>query len=158
GGRSVGRCRGGAGPGGRGGSDHDHDARLLRDPPELSVHGPGGHPGRVPPAGPDVAPRQEPRDPFALERMRLLNEAYEVLSDPRKRREYDARMRASTPDQGASTDSPHPPAQAGQNRVSRGGSLLEEAGPAGAVERETERAAPQTPTQAPPAGGGERPS
>src|SRR6266545_3786147 len=42
-------------------------------------------------------PDRNPGDPFAVSQMKLLNEAYGVLSDPAKRREYDlGRNRAGT--------------------------------------------------------------
>jgi len=39
-------------------------------------------------------PDRNPEDPEAARSMALLNAAYAVLSDPRKRREYDERMRS----------------------------------------------------------------
>ena len=38
-------------------------------------------------------PEKHPDDPFAFERVKLLNRAYETLSVPEKRREYDVRRR-----------------------------------------------------------------
>jgi curved DNA-binding protein CbpA len=46
-------------------------------------------------------PDRRPGDPAAPERMKLLNAAYAVLSDPQKRRAYDVRRKQPTPPEAA---------------------------------------------------------
>src|SRR5437899_1049368 len=46
-------------------------------------------------------PDRRPGDPAASEQMRLLNEAYDVLSNSQKRQEYDLRRRQAAANGGA---------------------------------------------------------
>lgn len=51
-------------------------------------------------------PDRRPGDPLAAEQMKLLNAAYEVLSDPQKRKKYDARRKRSALRQAAEASTP----------------------------------------------------
>ncbi len=51
-------------------------------------------------------PDRNPGDPFAVSQMKLLNEAYGVLSDPAKRREYDLGRNRSGTNRGTDKDAP----------------------------------------------------
>src|SRR5271169_5512658 len=53
-------------------------------------------------------------DPSASEQMELLNRAYEVLSDPQKRREYDSRSRQSSKSRIVEEEPARPKARARQ--------------------------------------------
>jgi curved DNA-binding protein CbpA len=62
-------------------------------------------------------PDRNPGDASAAQKMRLLNEAYRVLSSPRKRRKYDFRRRQSRARARAERESPRAPARAGSDPV-----------------------------------------
>lgn len=51
-------------------------------------------------------PDRNPGDPFAASQMKLLNEAYEVLSDPTLRREYDSSRSRTNTSGGRKEESP----------------------------------------------------
>ena len=51
-------------------------------------------------------PDRNPGDSFAVSQMKLLNEAYGILSDPAKRREYDLGRRRSSTSGGTDKDGP----------------------------------------------------
>jgi hypothetical protein len=53
-------------------------------------------------------PDKNPGDPQAVRMMRVLNEAYEVLSDPVRRQEYDASLPSSRPASITSARNPSP--------------------------------------------------
>src|SRR5919202_6731198 len=53
-------------------------------------------------------PDANPEDPRAEERFKKIQRAYEVLSNEKKRREYDEGPRATSPTRGGSSGGPRP--------------------------------------------------
>jgi curved DNA-binding protein CbpA len=65
-------------------------------------------------------PDKNPGDQAAAERMRLLNEAYEVLSDPLKRHDYDETRKQSLKAAGVRSQPPHEESNPRTDRTAAG--------------------------------------